>query len=147
MCVDNVKIHRGFSPADIYWMERKSKIVQQQKKKNRFRRWKAFGTAFTLTLCLLTLGLGFLIADYNTRKVAFGEDSVRTEFRRLDNGKLSVTALGEETVLELPEEAQKWSGRLWTMLPARWRATAWITEAERALAPELLELLEAMGDG
>ena len=67
-------------------------------------------------------------------------------FRRLDNGKVSVTAFGEETVLELPEEMQKWSGRLWTMLPARWRATAWITEAERAVAPELLETLEGIGE-
>ena len=122
------------------------KAVQRKKKNNRFRRLKAFGTAFTLTLCLLTLGMGFLIADYNTRKVAFGEDNLRTEFRRLDNGKVSVTAFGEETVLELPEEMQKWSGRLWTMLPARWRATAWITEAERAVAPELLETLEGIGE-
>ena len=125
-------------------MENKEK-QQKTPKRNRFRRLKAFGTAFSLTLCLLTMGLGFLLADYNTRRVAFGEDSLRTEFRRRDDGKVSVTAFGEETVLELPEEAQMWVGRLWTMLPARWRAAAWVTEAERALAPELLETLEGMG--
>ena len=116
--------------------------MERKRKKNRFRRLKAFGTAFTLTLCLLTMGIGFLIADYNTRRMAFGEDDLRTEVRRLDDGKLSVTSYGKETVLELPEEAQEWSGRLWTMLPARWRASLWLTEAERALAPELLEILE-----
>ena len=116
--------------------------MEQKRKKKRFRRLKAFGTAFTLTLCLLTMGIGFLVADYNTRRMAFGEEELRTEIRRLDDGTLSLTAFGEKTILELPEDAQAWSGRLWTMLPARWRAALWVTEAERALAPELLEILE-----
>ena len=116
--------------------------MELKRKQNRFRQLKAFGTSFTLTLCLLTMGIGFLVADYNTRRMAFGEDDLRTEVRRLEDGKLSVTSYGKETVLELPEEAREWSGRLWTMLPARWRASLWLTEAERALAPELLEILE-----
>lgn len=46
-------------------------------KQPRFRRLKAFGTAFCLTLCLLGMGAGFLVADYNTRKVTFGAAEAR----------------------------------------------------------------------
>lgn len=40
-------------------------------KKASRRRWRAFGSAFMLTLCLLILGAGCLVAEYNTRRTAF----------------------------------------------------------------------------
>ena len=116
--------------------------LYKAKKKTRFRRLKAFGTAFSLTLCLLGLGAGFLIADYNTRRVAFGDSSVRVGYKMSEDGRLLVTAMGREMLMEVPEEVREWSGRLWTLVPARYRAAVWLTEAERAAAPALLELLE-----
>ena len=47
------------------------------KKKKSHIRLRAFCSAFMLTCCLLLLGTGFLIADYNTRRMSFGDDELR----------------------------------------------------------------------
>ena len=41
----------------------------------------------------------------------------------------------------LTEEEEAWAGRVWTILPARWRAAAWLTEAERDFAPSFLDMV------
>ena len=47
------------------------------------RRLRAFCSVFMLTMCLLLLGCGFLVAEYNTRRTAFGETRLQlpVEFR------------------------------------------------------------------
>ena len=104
--------------------------MAQDKKEQRFRRLKAFGTAFSLTLCLLALGTGFLVADYNTRRMTFGAAAARGSIPVPDPGQTPLT-----------KEQEAIAGRLWTVLPARWRTAAWITEAERAWAPDLIEFV------
>ena len=104
--------------------------MSKHRKHTRFRRLKAFGSAFCLTLCLLGLGTGFLVADYNTRKVTFGAAEAQKAIPAPDPGQTPLT-----------EEQEAWAGRLWTILPARWRAAAWLTESERDFAPELLSLI------
>ena len=99
-------------------------------KQPRFRRLKAFGTAFCLTLCLLGMGAGFLVADYNTRKVTFGAAEARRAIPAPEPGRTALT-----------EEEEAWAGRVWTRLPARWRAAAWLTEAERDFAPSFLDMV------
>ena len=101
------------------------------KKKKSHIRLRAFCSAFMLTCCLLLLGTGFLIADYNTRRMSFGDDELRI-------GGVFLDMLPEET----DDAMQLWSGRLWTAIPARWRAFLWMTEAERAAAEPLIEQWE-----
>lgn len=115
------------------------------KKKRRWRGVRAFFTAFSLTLCLLGMGIGFLVADYNTRRVTFGEGSLHINIQRLDDGRLSVAAWGKEPeVYEISDDVRAWSGRIWAMIPARWRVSTWLTETERYYAPQLLTSFEDM---
>lgn len=99
-------------------------------KKKKHTRLRAFCSAFVLTCCLLLLGTGFLIADHNTRRMSFGESDLRIGGELLDS-------LSEE-----PDAVRLWSGRLWTAMPARWRAFWWLTEAERAATKPLIEQWE-----
>lgn len=101
------------------------------KKKKSHIRLRAFCSAFMLTCCLLLLGTGFLVADYNTRRMSFGDNDLRI-------GGVFLDMLPEET----DDAMQLWSGRLWTAIPARWRAFLWMTEAERAAADPLIEQWE-----
>lgn len=94
-------------------------------------RLRAFCSTFMLTLCVLLLGIGFLTADYNSRRTAFGEERLR------------IAAYGPEQ--QLPQEMQTWSGRLWNLLPARCRVAIWVTETESAAVPLLHELAQERG--
>ena len=93
-----------------------------------------------LTLCLLLLGGGFFVADYNTRRMAFGENTVRMEYG-LENGQLVLHSWGNQEAGELPIEWQVWCARAWNLLPARWRAATWLNDVEQATAPELIDWL------
>ena len=76
------------------------------------------------------MGTGFLVADYNTRRMTFGAAAARGSIPVPDPGQTPLT-----------KEQEAIAGRLWTVLPARWRTAAWITEAERAWAPDLIEFV------
>ena len=93
-----------------------------------------------LTLCLLILGCGFFVADINTRQMTFGNTEPRLEYA-VENGVLRLKAVDGRTV-ELPPSVREWAGRIWNLLPARWRAAACLTQAEQELVPELLDALE-----
>ena len=110
------------------------------KPRPKFRRLRAFASAFMLTLCLLLLGGGFFVADYNTRRMAFGENTVRMEYG-LENGQLVLHSWGNQEAGELPIEWQVWCARAWNLLPARWRAATWLNDVEQATAPELIDWL------
>ena len=58
-------------------------------KKASRRRWRAFGSAFMLTLCLLILGAGCLVAEYNTRRTAFGDARIQMDYR-IQDGKVTI---------------------------------------------------------
>ena len=117
----------------------------KQKKKRRWQGIRAFFAAFSLTLCLLGMGIGFLVADYNTRRVTFGEGSLRISIQKLDDGRLSVGTWGQEpAVYEISDDMRAWSGRIWSMLPARWRVSTWLSETERYYAPKLLSSFDDM---
>ena len=112
----------------------------QRKPKPKFRRLRAFAAACMLTLCLLLLGGGFFVADYNTRRMAFGENTVRMEYG-LENGQLVLRSWGEQESWELPTEWQTRCAQAWNLLPARWRAAMWLSDAEQVAAPELIDWL------
>lgn len=107
-------------------------------KKASRRRWRAFGSTFMLTLCLLILGTGFLVAEYNTRRTAFGDARMQMEYR-IKDGKVMLSTPSAETEYTLPAWVKDWTGRAWTLLPARIRAAAWFTESEQAASPLLIQ--------
>lgn len=80
------------------------------------RRWRAFGSAFMLTLCLLILGAGCLVAEYNTRRTAFGDARIQMDYR-IQDGKVTIRTPSAETDYALPGWAEDWAGRAWTLLP------------------------------
>lgn len=99
------------------------------------RRLRAFCSAFMLTLCLLLLGCGFLVAEYNTRRTAFGETRLQLPYEFRDGKIVAHTADGEEATV-LPGWAQELAGYGWRLIPARIRAAAFITEAQREAAAQ-----------
>ena len=107
-------------------------------KKASRRRWRAFGSAFMLTLCLLILGAGCLVAEYNTRRTAFGDARIQMDYR-IQDGKVTIRTPSAETDYALPGWAEDWAGRAWTLLPARVRAAAGFTESEQAASPLLIQ--------
>lgn len=93
----------------------------------RFRRTRAFCAAFMLTLCLVLIGGGFLLADANTRAVTFGDGSLTYAAA---GGDYLRYAMGGDTASSTP--------MLWDLLPARVRAVTWILEWERTVAGWLI---------
>ena len=79
-------------------------------KKASRRRWRAFGSAFMLTLCLLILGAGCLVAEYNTRRTAFGDARIQMDYR-IQDGKVTIRTPSAETDYALPGWAEDWAGR------------------------------------
>lgn len=106
-------------------------MTKQKESGEKKSRTRAFGSAFMLTLCLLILGCGFFVADINTRQMTFGNTEPRLEYA-VENGVLRLKAV----------DGREWAGRIWNLLPARWRAAACLTQAEQELVPELLDALE-----
>ncbi len=114
--------------------------------KKSHRNLRAFCSAFMLTLCLLILGSGLLVAEYNTRRTAFGQTRIRMEYV-YEDGKLHLYTPATEKEYQLPQTAQAMVGRAWTLLPARVRVAAWATEAQQAAAPYILHWLFGVGEG
>ncbi len=88
----------------------------------KFRRLRAFGAAFWLTLCLPLFGGGLLLADVNTRAVAFDDDRVAYA---VDVGD-ALRTTAEEGI----------GGN--ALCPAPWRVLGWLLNAERTAAEWLL---------
>lgn len=97
---------------------------------SKHRGLRVFCSTFMLTLCLLVLGSGFLIVDYNSRQTAFGESGVRGRYRVQDDWIVS----GSEAEAARNKELRVWSGRAWLLLPARLRLFLLANEAEGAAA-------------
>lgn len=92
-----------------------------------YRRLRVFCSTFMLTLCMLLLVCGFLVAEYNTRRTAFGETRLRMPYTQSD---------GEG---QPPDWIREWSGRLQVLVPARVRTAAWLIQGEQALVPSGIE--------
>lgn len=103
-----------------------------------FSRLRIFCSTLVLTLCVLLLGLGFIVVDYNTRRVGFGSSSIRIDVTAGEDG-IMINLLGREKAIQLSENTQKWAGRAWNLLPPGIRTTLWIFEAEREASPYALE--------
>ena len=97
------------------------------------RRLRAFCSVFMLTMCLLLLGCGFLVAEYNTRRTAFGETRLQLPYEFRD-GKIVARTAEDEEATALPDWAQELAGYGWRLIPARSRAAALITEAQQEAA-------------
>ncbi len=119
-------------------MQETRKDQKNQKKSGKYRRLRAFCAAFTLTLCLMALGAGFLIADYNTRRIGFGSGSLRLDVSTQED-RILLSLFGREKAVVLSEEVQEWAGRAWALAPAGWKAEVWLFQGEREAAPALLE--------
>lgn len=126
-------------------MQRTMKMQKNEKvrkKKEKYRRLRAFCAAFTLTLSLLMMGAGFLIADYNTRQIGFGSGSLRLDVSTQE-GRILLSLFGREKAVALSREVQEWVGKVWTLAPAGWKAEVWLLQGEREAAPALLEWVGA----
>lgn len=67
---------------------------------------KAFFTAFTVTMCVLGLGVGLFAVGYNSRKIAEGENAPAASYK-LQNGKLTLTDQnGASVTLAVTEEQE-----------------------------------------
>lgn len=109
-------------------------------RKNPHRSLRAFCSTFMLTLCLLLLGSGLLVAEYNTRRTVFGQTRMRMECE-YEDGRLRIYTPAADREYELPPAIEQTAGHLWTLLPARVRTAAWVTEAQQAAAPYALRWL------
>ncbi len=70
------------------------------------RKWKAFFTAFAVTMCVLGLGVGLFTVGYNSRRIAQG-DAAPTASYKLQNGRLTLTdASGASVTLSVIEEKE-----------------------------------------
>ena len=107
---------------------------------NAHRSLRAFCSAFMLTVCLLLLGSGLLVAEYNTRRTAFGQTRLRVEYE-YEDGLLRIYTPAQEQQYELPPAVEQTAACLWALVPARVRAAAWFTEAQQAAAPYALQWL------
>ena len=108
-------------------------------KKRQCRR--AFYSTFILTLCLLMMGIGFLTADYNTRNMMVGDSSLEFGYSMEEEGSITVTTMGNKTEYAITDEIRQWTARAWNILPARWRATTLLNQAEKAIVPVLFDRL------
>lgn len=107
-----------------------------------FPRLRAFCSTAILTFCMLLLVFGFVVADYNTRRVGFGDSSIRIDVTEQD-GRIMMNLLGREKVFQVSDTIQKWAGRIWNLFPPSTRTIVWIFESERDGAAELLSLAGA----
>lgn len=106
-----------------------------------YPRLRIFCSTALLTLCIVLLGIGFIVVDYNTRRVGFGESSLRIDVSTQD-GRIMMDLLGREKSVQISENVQKWAGRIWNLVPPNIRATSWIFETEREASPYVLEWIE-----
>lgn len=81
---------------------------------------RTFLAAFNITLCVILIGGGFLVADVNTRAVTFGD------------GTLTYAVSAGDTLRQLPGGEGE-SAALWDLLPAPLRAVTWVLEWERTV--------------
>lgn len=104
-------------------------MKSNSKKGSKYPRLRAFCSAAALTSCLLLLGTGFLVADYNTRRIGTGDSCLRID-GTIQDGMITVNILGHMLKIELSEPVQAWAGRAWTLLSPGVRAVVWLYEAE-----------------
>jgi hypothetical protein len=113
-------------------------MVPMDKNKPRHPRLRVFFVTAFFTFMIFMMGMGFLIADYNSRKMAFGDGSLRIDIYAEKNS-VTVNILGREQRLEIPEQAGRWAGRVWNLLPPAVRAAVWIFQGECDAVSEILE--------
>ncbi len=93
-------------------------------KKTRHSRLRIlFVSAFT-TFCILFMCAGFMIADYNSRKMGFGYGSLRIDVYAAEE-QVKANILGRKQTLDITESTEKWAGRIWNLLPPGVRAVFW----------------------
>lgn len=104
-------------------------MAQAKRKSVKYPRLRLFFLTCALSFFLLTMVAGFIIADYNTRSMGFGDASLCVDVYGQDN-EITLNMLGRQRVLEIPETPGKWVGRIWNILPPGVRAMFWIFEGE-----------------
>ena len=107
------------------------------RKKDRKRNFRIFFRTAFICCFLFILGAGFIIADYNTRRVGFGNGSMRLEVAANQDG-VYINMFGRESTFIVPKEAGKWIGRVWNVLPPSVRAAFWLFEGECDAAAEII---------
>lgn len=102
---------------------------------HRHRSCRLFGVVFSLTVCILLTGAGFVIADYNTRSTGVGDEAgLLTAHSSLDE---ALDPDGPEASVPAGEAA----GKIWPFLPVTWKAGIWMAEGEIRLACEAVAAL------
>lgn len=94
--------------------------MKQTTVQRRLLQVRTFLAAFNITLCVILIGGGFLVADINTRAVTFGD------------GTLSYAVSAGDALRQLPGGEEE-SAALWDLLPAPLRAVTWVLEGERTV--------------
>lgn len=96
---------------------------------------RLFGIVFSLTVCVLMTGAGFVIADYNTRSTGVGDEA----------GLLTAHSSLNEALDRSDPEASASAGEaaeeIWPFLPVTWKAGIWMAEGELRLAYEAVAAL------
>jgi hypothetical protein len=93
-----------------------------------------------ITFSILLLGMGFIIVDYNTRLIGFGQSSLNVDVV-LESDEIILDWLGHEIQIQFPQEIQNGAGYIWTLLPAGIKAAVWMVQGEFEAAANILQSL------
>ncbi|MDD2361476.1 MAG: hypothetical protein PHH84_00740 [Oscillospiraceae bacterium] len=104
-------------------------MAKETRKGQRCKRVRLIFLTWIMSVYLLIMLAGFIIADYNSRRVGFGDGSLRLDISAQD-GELIINAFGREKYFEIPDEVEKWTGRAWHILPPGVKAIFWMYEYE-----------------
>lgn len=65
--------------------------------------WRVFFFSFAAALCLFILGIGFVLVDYQGRKLSFGDDQPPFQVVEHQDGTadLKIKLMGKETELDV----------------------------------------------
>lgn len=112
--------------------------MAKEKKRSKRSGLRLFFMTAWVSFCILILAAGFLIADYNTRRIGFSDGSMRVE-AYAQKDELVLNMFGREHSARIPDSFEKWAGRVFNILPPSVRAAFWIFEGESEAATEITE--------
>ncbi|MDD2417802.1 MAG: hypothetical protein PHR24_03525 [Oscillospiraceae bacterium] len=111
-------------------------MAKDTKKGRNNKRVRLIFLTWIMSFFLLVMLAGFIIADYNSRRVGFGDESLRFDISA-QQGQFTINMFGRESTFEISDEVSKWTGRVWHILPPGIRAAFWTFEYETQATQQL----------
>ena len=93
----------------------------------RYSFWRTGSAVAAFTFCFCLLGAGFILVDYNTRRMGMGDASLRLDIVSEDS-RIMINLLGRERAIEISDTVSRWAGRAYALLPPAWRCIQWLYE-------------------